>query len=187
MEDIIQLKITLKWSKPPIWRRVLVDNNISFHDLHYVIQGAMGWENAHLYGFDINNINIEYPMNDDDFLFSRKITVLSTEAILKDYLKKPKQKFQYEYDFGDGWIHNIVVEKFLPKEKGKFYPVCIAGKKNCPPEDCGGIGGFYYMLEALNDKNHPEHEDWSSWIGDYDPDFFDIDLINEDLKEMFGK
>ncbi len=187
MDDIIQLKISLKWSKPPIWRRVLVDKNISFDDLHYIIQHAMGWENAHLYSFDIDNINIELDSGEDDFLFSRKITVSSEDAILKDYLKKTKQKFQYEYDFGDGWIHNIVVEKFLPKEENKFYPVCIAGKKNCPPEDCGGIGGFYYMLEALNDKNHPEHEDWSGWIESYDPEHFDIEETNQTLKEMFGK
>lgn len=183
MDEIIQLKITLKHSKPPIWRRVLVDKNISFDDLHYIIQHAMGWENAHLYSFDINNINIEIPFDDDDmFLFSNKITVSSEEALLKDHLKKPKQKFQYEYDFGDSWIHDIVVEKFLPKENNKIYPVCIAGKRNCPPEDCGGIGGFYYMLDALNDKNHPEHKDWKDWIEDYDPEYFDIDQVNECLK-----
>lgn len=184
MEDIIQLKITLKWSKPPIWRRVLVDKKATFYDLHNIIQVAMGWWNYHLYEFNINGQEIGDPNDDFDF---REIIDAST-ITLGSMITKPNQKFEYEYDFGDGWTHQIVAEKFLPRDSKIKYPTCIAGKLCCPPEDCGGMYGFYELLEIAGDKKHPDREEMLEWLSeDYDATYFDKEEVNQELKTMISQ
>ncbi|QTE21655.1 plasmid pRiA4b ORF-3 family protein [Polaribacter cellanae] len=107
----------------------------------------------------------------------------SSTFILGDFLKKIKQKITYTYDFGDSWKHEIIVEKFLKKDKEIEYPVCIKGKNNCPPEDCGGIWRFYNMMEIIKDKNNPERKEMLEWIGEnYDPEYFNLEETNEQLK-----
>ena len=183
MHEIIQLKIILKYSKPPIWRRVLIHKDASFHDLHNVIQSVMGWENCHLWEFDFKNAKIGLSNNEmQDFSFNEVEIIDAEEITLDSCISKPKEKINYEYDFGDGWIHEIIVEKFLPKEKGTAYPICIKGKLNGPPEDCGGIWGYYNLLESIKDKTHPDHKDMLEWIGgEYDENYFDLEEINDDL------
>jgi hypothetical protein len=179
-EEIVQLKITLKNSKPPIWRRILIEKNTTFEDLHYTIQDAMGWQNCHLYEFGDDNTIIGEEDSEDDFF--EKETIYSSKITLKDFFTSLKQKITYTYDFGDSWDHEILVEKFLNQEKGIDYPVCIKGKNNCPPEDCGGLWGFYSLLEIINDKKHPEREKTLGWLGkDYDPKHFNLEEINERL------
>ena len=95
-----------------------------------------------------------------------------------------KQRFRYDYDFGDSWSHDIVVEAVTPPESGTLYPICLGGKRACPPEDCGGIWGYQHFLEALADRKHPNHammRDW--WEGPFDAEAFDADLINRWLTE----
>jgi Plasmid pRiA4b ORF-3-like protein len=170
-KQVIQLKITIKNSKPPIWRRVLVENTYTFGDLHEVIQDAMGWDNCHLYMFQM-----------DGFFISDEDEKQPDEEIIGHYLSEVKQKFTYTYDFGDDWHHTIVVEDFLPYDEAQVYPVCTAGKLNCPPEDCGGIYGFYQLMETIKDKNHPEHQDMIAWLGeDYDPTRFSKIEVNARL------
>ncbi|MGB0880702.1 MAG: plasmid pRiA4b ORF-3 family protein [Polaribacter sp.] len=172
--EIVQLKITLKRSKPPIWRRILIEKEMTFEDLHYIIQDVMGWENCHLHEFRDNNVVID----EDDFFGDGNID--SSEITLREHFTRLKQKITYTYDFGDSWEHEILVEKFLDRDKEIDYPICIKGKNNCPPEDCGGIWGFYSMLEIIQDKNHPEREEMLEWIGeDYDPEHFDLEETNE--------
>ena len=130
MNKILQLKITLDGSKPPIWRRFLVSENITFHELHDIIQEIMGWSDYHLYQFTVNNLPILIPHEDydDDYEDSRKVK-------LKDFLNAERQKFGYLYDFGDSWDHRVVVERIMQKAGDKV-PICIDGKMACPPEDC---------------------------------------------------
>jgi hypothetical protein len=182
MDNILQLKISLMHSKPPIWRRVLVDKSITFADLHEIIQAAMGWYNSHLHEFIVDDQRLSVPYDDPneyevDIIDERKVK-------LNKPIRAAGQKFRYNYDFGDYWEHQIVVEKLLPRDPAIAYPTCIKGKGNCPPEDCGGIYGFYGLLEALADPKHPDHEDMREWVGeDYDPDHFDLAEINQRLAQ----
>lgn len=185
MSDIIQLKITLKWTKPPIWRRVLVDKKTTFFELHQIIQIAMGWGNYHLYEFKINNNRVGEPEEEfDDFFYGGKLVDAST-VTLDSFIADTGEKFVYEYDFGDGWEHQLTVEKFLPRDSKTNYPSCIGGKLNCPPEDCGGVGGFYELLDIIGNKKHPERKEMLEWLGgNYNPEYFDKEEINEELKGM---
>jgi hypothetical protein len=183
MDEIIQLKITLRWTKPPIWRRVLVESKTTFYELHHIIQMAMGWENSHLFEFKVHNYRIGEPNEDFDDFFSISHLVDASTVSLDSVISETKEKFEYEYDFGDGWNHQILVEKFLSRDNKIKYPVCTAGKLNCPPEDCGGIGGFYGLLDIISNKRHPNYNEMAEWLGgDYDPDYFNIEKINKNLR-----
>lgn len=190
MEEMaVQLKISLKNSTPPIWRRVLVKSSITFFELHYTIQIAMGWGNFHLYEFKIGNYRIG--IIDDDFYDPESgttETIDAKEITLDEVLSKGEVKsFSYEYDFGDGWIHSIEVEKTLPLDPDKYYPVCIKGKLACPPEDCGGLYGYYNLLEIISNKKHPEYKDMVEWMGGrFDPNEFEVDDVNVDLEDIEG-
>lgn len=184
---IVQLKITLEWSKPPIWRRVLVDKSITFLALHLVIQAAMGWENDHLYEFKVGGQRIGEP-DEEDFGSSfgnRQPPLNAEETTLESLITAARQKFTYEYDFGDGWQHQITAEKFLPGDKHLSYPACTDGALNCPPEDCGGIPGYYHLLEVITNKRHPGRKDMLEWLGgSFDPDYFDMDETNKKLRRL---
>ncbi len=180
MPNIIQLKISLRDSKPPIWRRIKVKDNISFHKLHEIIQVVMGWANYHLYDFQVNDQRFSLPDKDWDE------NVIPSKKVKLNILKE-KQKFDYTYDFGDCWEHQILVEQIMTDEMGLPYPVCIKGKLSCPPEDCGGIWGYYNFLEIKENKNHPDYKERIvNWLGeDFDPDKFDIEEANKELMERF--
>lgn len=186
-ERAVQLKITLKNSKPPIWRRVLVLSSISFYELHYTIQLAMGWGNYHLYEFKIGNYRIGITEDDfDDPELVDSDVIDATEITLEEVLSKGEVKsFTYEYDFGDGWIHSIVVEKTMPLDPNTYYPVCIKGKLACPPEDCGGLHGYYNFLEIISNKKHPEYKDMVKWMGGrFDPTDFEVEDVNVNLEDI---
>ena len=178
--NILQLKVSLRDSKPSIWRRIQVKDNITFHKLHEIIQIVMGWANYHLYDFQVNEQRFSLPDKDWDE------NVIPSKKIKLNILKE-KQKLDYTYDFGDCWEHQILVEKIEPDEMGLPHPVCIKGKFACPPEDCGGIGGYYHLLDVKQNKNHPEYEHLiKEWLGeDFDPDNFNIEDINKELMEQF--
>lgn len=180
MSDILQLKITLKGSKPPIWRRVLVDKKITLLHLHRIIQTAMGWYNCHLWEFDLNGQSFG-PVDKTGMMgFTPDEMEDAAKQKVSAFADREKAKFSYTYDMGDDWEHQILVEKVLPRVPDQHYPLCIDGKMNCPPEDCGGIWGFYALLEALKDPKHPDHEDMTEWLGDdYDPRAFDPDVVNQ--------
>jgi hypothetical protein len=178
-KEIYQLKITLTGIKPPIWRRVQVPADLTLAKLHDVIQVVMGWTNAHLHQFIIDGTY--YGLRDPDFGLDdvedeRKVK-------LNQVVRGEKAKFTYEYDFGDSWEHALVVEKVLPPESGVKYPVCVEGKRNCPPEDCGGIWGYEEILEVLQNPKHPEYEERLEWLGgEYDPEAFDVAEVNRGLR-----
>ncbi len=186
-EKVVQLKISLKNSSPPIWRRVLVKSSISFYELHYTIQIAMGWGNYHLYEFKIGNYRIGIIGEDFDDPESGTSKIIAAEEITLDEVisRGEFKNFSYEYDFGDGWIHSIVVEKTLSLDPDKYYPVCIKGKLNCPPEDCGGLYGYYNLLEIISNKKHPEYRDMIEWMGGrFDPTEFEVEDVNEELQDI---
>lgn len=175
-KTIYQLKISLNHIKPEIWRRILVPSDMMLPDLHKVIQTAMGWSNSHLHQF-IKNRHFYNNPDYDDWNDANETDYRNVR--ISDLLKKTKQNMLYEYDFGDGWEHNIVLEKILSPDPNATYPVCIGGARNCPPEDCGGPLGYINMLEAVNDPGHDEHEIYQEWLlEDFDPENFNKDEVN---------
>ncbi len=186
---VVQLKISLKNSTPPIWRRVLIKSSISFYELHYTIQIAMGWGTYHLYEFKIGDYRIGIINEDFDDPESGTSKIIDAKEITLDEVisRGEFKNFSYEYDFGDGWIHSIVVEKTMPLDPDKYYPVCIKGKLNCPPEDCGGMYGYYNLLEIISNKKHPEYRDMVEWMGGrFDPTEFEVEDVNVDLEDLEG-
>ncbi len=172
---IYQLKVTLRGSKPSIWRRLLVPADLTLGDLHAILQVAMGWTDSHLHEFQVGDERYGEPAPEMEVVDEDRVR-------LSKVIPGEKFKFRYEYDFGDSWEHVVLVEKVLPAELGRSYPTCLKGKGNCPPEDCGGIWGFADFLAAMADPNHPEHEPLKEWSGgDYDPEEFDLAEVNRIL------
>lgn len=180
---VYQFKITLLGAKPPIWRRILVPAG-TLDDLHEQIQAAMGWTNSHLHQFEIGSRRYGDPeMLDDSWGESETINSLETQ--LSELLggKRPPKKFHYTYDFGDGWEHQIEFEGTVSAEQGKKYPRCTAGKQACPPEDVGGIWGYYAFLEAISDPEHEEHDHYVEWVGDdFDPQEFSVEEATKAMR-----
>lgn len=172
---IYQMKITLKDVKPPIWRRILVKDDITLHAFHKIIQTVMGWTDSHLHEFIVKGVSYGDP-EDGDALDERKFR-------LNKLRLDEKEKLFYVYDFGDNWQHVILVEKILPIDSSVKYPVCLTGKRSGPLEDCGGPWGYMELLDILEDPNHPEYEEQMEWIEeDFDPEMFDLEKINRKLK-----
>ncbi|HJH32296.1 MAG TPA: plasmid pRiA4b ORF-3 family protein [Methanosarcinaceae archaeon] len=169
--DVFQLKVTLNYVKPPIWRRIQVTGDITLSKLHQVIQVVMGWDDEHLHHFVIDGTIYDEPDPDGMFDGINERTVTLGELVPDE-----KTKFLYEYDFGDSWKHTILVEKILPFDPDVCYPTCIKGKRACPPEDCGGVYGYYRILDVLEDPGDPEYEDMT--CEGFDPKDFSIDYIN---------
>ncbi len=178
---VYQLRIDLKGAKPPIWRRILIDASGTLYDLHCAIQGAFGWYNGHLHGFYKGRTFFGIP--DDEFTSHEAVDEQKT--LIANVLGYEGDVLDYEYDFGDGWEHRIKLEKILAEAPTKTLPVCIKGKNARPPEDVGGLWGYYDFLEAINDPEHPDHAEMAEWIGDesYDPTWFDIKETNEMMTE----
>ena len=179
--DIYQLKVTLKHSKPPIWRRIQVQGDTRLDQLHRILQTVMGWWDAHLHQFIVGGNT--YGVPDPDYGGWGLEMLDERKTRLHQLVPGEKFKFIYEYDFGDSWEHELLVEKILSPEKGVTYPRCLKGKRACPPEDVGGVWGYDDFLEAIQDPNHPEHLDYLEWAGeDFDPEAFDLDTVNEALQ-----
>jgi hypothetical protein len=180
-ETIYRLKITLDGSQPPVWRQVEVPADVTLDVLHVIVQFAMGWEDYHLHEFIVGEDHYGEP--DPEYEMFGQSMKDEVDVTLKEVAPKEGSKVTYIYDFGDGWKHTILVEKILPADPSVEYPICTGGQYACPPEDCGGIGGYAALLEALADPEHPEHDELSEWVGEeLDPEAFDLDEINEALE-----
>ena len=177
--EVYQFKVSLNGSKPLIWRRILVPAKYRFWDLHVAIQDAMGWTDYHLHSFLMKNPktgeNVEIGIPELDDLSEILLTGFNEK--IANYFSLENSKAMYEYDFGDSWIHTVKLEKILPATAGEKYPKCIAGKMACPPEDCGGIFGYYRLLEILGNPKHEEHEEMVQWLGNYDPVYFSAEEV----------
>lgn len=174
---IYELKVTLKGIRPPIWRRVRVPGNVSMGTLHHILQIVMGWTDSHLHMFRAGRTAIGAPDPEwDDFGFD---SIDERRIKLAEVAPEEKSKFTYEYDFGDGWEHDVRVERILPADPKIDLPVCLKGKRACPPEDCGGPYGYLDLLEVLADPDDPEHEEMLDWLGgEWDAEAFDLDAVN---------
>ena len=179
---IYALRIELKEIKPVIWRRFIVPSDIILDRLHDIIQIVMGFNDSHLHEFNIGGIKYteepdpEY-MEEDDEILEEGLFALNKLVKLKD------TEFEYLYDFGDNWSHSVILERTNYKLKQYETPVmCMAGKRACPPDDVGGVGGYENFCSIMTDKSHPEYKEYKTWFGSaYDPEFLDIDFINNQL------
>lgn len=180
--QIYQIKVALDNIRPPIWRRILVPGNTTLLKLHDILQIVMGWEDYHLHMFTIEGLIYGNPADDE---YGDLGTINEASHKLRQVIHYEGQRFSYEYDFGDSWDHTLLVEKILSPQAGVRYPICLKGKRACPPEDVGGVWGYENFLEAIRDPSHDEHEEYLEWVGgEFDPEAFDLDEINSRLRGM---
>lgn len=180
---LYQLKVTLRDARPPIWRRIQVWEDTTLAQLHRVLQIVMGLEDYHLHQFVIGSRIYNVPDPDDE-LYERK--VLDEKRVrLADALTRVGTHFEYLYDFGDSWYHDLLLEAVLLPEPTLAYPRCLAGQRCAPPEDVGGVGGYENYLEALLDRRHKEHENVLQWRGPFDSESFSVSEVNHELQNRF--
>ena len=178
MAATYRLKITLKGVRPPVWRRLLVPAGYTLDRVHEVFLTGMGWSGYHLYAFRVGRttymeIDEDWP---DDSVDPGSVRLGDAVGV--------GDRFVYEYDFGDGWEHQVVVEESLPVA-GRSRPVCLAGRRACPPEDVGGPGGYAEFLAAIDDPRHERHDELLDWIGGgFDPEAFDPAEVDEALAAL---
>jgi hypothetical protein len=183
-DAVYQFKITLIGAKPPIWRRIQV-KDCTLDKLHEQIQTAMGWTNSHLHQFEIEGDRYGDPeLLDDEFEAFECVD--STKTNLSQILPRTGKRFafRYAYDFGDGWEHEVLFEGSPPVDPRAKYPLCLAGKRACPPENCGGVWGYRDFLEAIANSQHEEHSSMLEWIGGrFDPEEFDPKQATKEMKK----
>lgn len=176
--QVLRLRVRLMESEPEIWRRFLVPGDMPLDELHDVLQVVMGWENLHLHCFrkdDRTWVDPESEPGPDD--------LSEWEYSVGNLVAEPGDRFEYEYDFGDGWLHEVELEAVEAHEPGTPYPACLDGANACPPEDCGGVFGYADLLEALADPDHENHAEAREWAGDsLDPGAFDVEAVNRGLQ-----
>ena len=170
--NIYTLKISLRDSNPLIWRRIQIPSALLLSDLHAILQHIMGWENRHLHEFEKEGM--EYTNYVDDEFASSEKTIHYAGIKVADLMNEKGDCILYRYDFGDNWEHDILLEEVSEPEENVEYPIFIQGERKSPPEDCGGVYGFYEMLDILNDPDDPEREEYITWLGgDFNPEELD--------------
>jgi len=179
---LYELDVRLREIEPPIWRTIEIPGASSLEDVHYAIQVAMGWTNSHLHQFKIADKVFGMVGADD----TGDLELEDERQYRLQDLVEAGSSFLYEYDFGDCWEHDVIVKKLSTVAKPPR-PRCTAGARACPPEDCGGYGGYQNVLEAIADPNHDEHEDLVRWAGDFRPEHFAIAKPGTDLRNEMAK
>jgi hypothetical protein len=182
-QNIFQLRVALRYIKPPIWRRILVPDNLLLGDLHPLLVCVMRWGGYHMHAFRFGGgFNpIEYSTH--DMVMECGPRVLDEDSVsLNQLIRRKGQTFSYEYDFGDSWQHEIKVEKILPYDPAVALPVCLAGERACPPEDCGSFPGYANILRVLAKAETDGDRELLEWLGPYDPEEFDLEEVNRRLQ-----
>ncbi|PZW37678.1 pRiA4b ORF-3-like protein [Humitalea rosea] len=170
VNEICTLRIELQGSDPPIWRQVEVPTSITLKVLHDVLQAAMGWFDQHLWEFTIGKRRFGLPMDED---WGTEPRLMAAKVRLREVLTPRRTNMTYVYDFGDDWEHRLILTNIRQGEAGVGYPCYVGGEGNAPPEDCGGIPGFYDKLDIAADPSHPEYDEIKAWLDDYDPKVID--------------
>jgi hypothetical protein len=177
-EKVYQFKVSLIGITPMIWRTIQVPENYTFEEFHIAIQDAMGWEDYHLHEFHFGEIH------DDEFNEIK----YSGQSKIKDYFAGGIKTLGYAYDFGDDWQHKITFQKTLPAKEKTQYPLCVDGKRACPPEDCGGVYGYKHLLQVMKSRRSFEYEEMMEWLGEhFYPEKFkikDIEFRNIPCEEL---
>ncbi len=180
--NVYRFKIILQGTDPVIWRRIET-KDVTLEKLHELIQTAMGWTNSHLHQFEIAGIRYADPRcigDSDDFGALDYSGIRIGDLVFKH---GSKLRMAYEYDFGDGWQHQIILEKVRESELEAKYPRCVDGARACPPEDVGGVWGFADYVEAITNPNHSEHGELLKWNGRFDPAQFDAAKATRRMKK----
>jgi hypothetical protein len=172
-ETIVTLRIDLIGSDPPIWREIEVPVAMTLKQLHAVVQAAMEWEDAHLWEFTLGRERIG----------NSRAAGLTIQELLRPRITK----LGYTYDMGDCWEHQLTLTKPRAADPALAYPRYVAGENPAPPEDCGGIPGFYAQLEIRSDPEHPDHEDVKDWFGDYDQNNLDEQAVKDRITRIANR
>lgn len=170
VNEICTLRIELCDSDPLIWRELEVPTSITLKVLHDVVQAAMGWFDQHLWEFRLGKRRFGLPMDED---WGTEPRMHAAKVRLREVLTPHRTVMTYVYDFGDEWEHRLTLTNIRQGEPGIGYPRYVAGEHNAPPEDCGGIPGFYDKLDIAADPSHADHDEIKEWLDDYDPNTFD--------------
>ena len=183
--DIVRFRVALRHVSPPVWRRIEVPASYDFWELHVAIQDAMGWTDSHLHVFRINNPRTgtvdDIGIPDDDQFMDGPFSLPGWKTPIAKYFAAIGAKAKYAYDFGDGWEHDVTLEAKVAREPDVMYPRCVAGRRACPPEDCGGPPGFEELRRVIDDPTDPEHASMMEWLGgSYDPAHFDARNVQFD-------
>lgn len=178
----LQFRVGLVDVSPPVWRRIEVPAGYSFWDLHVAIQDAMGWLDSHLHLFRVRNPasgrTDEIGIPDPDLPSGEQACLAGWEVPVAGHFGAVGATATYEYDFGDGWVHEIELEAIGSRQRGARYPRCLAGERACPPEDCGGPHGYAELLRAIADPAHEDHEEMLEWLGGrFDPEAFSPERV----------
>jgi hypothetical protein len=174
-EGTLQLRIELLDVEPTVWRRILVPEDITMADLAEIILIAMGWNNSHRHLFRVGDE--EYGLADED---ASEDEINESQVTVSEVLGG-QERFAFDYDFGDGWEHDVVIEKRSPSSVP--FAECLHGENACPPDDVGGPRGYEDFLEALADATHEDHDEHRHRIGgSFDPSRFDLDAVNAELR-----
>jgi hypothetical protein len=186
IEPIARIRISLQETSPKIWRRLDVPLSTSLLALHDIIQIAMGWTDSHLFAFHVGDRQYGVPHPEYDMGGPRVFHAKSMH--LKTLVGRGIDRFVYEYDFGDSWRHDILIEECMDGLPDRDYPFFIGGEGRCPPEDVGGISGFEEFLEAVRKPRHPEHRRMLAWYGrPYDPADIDERRIRRLIEDMAAR
>jgi hypothetical protein len=179
-----QLKVTLMETDPPVWRRLIVPGDTTLARLDRIIQAAMGWANSHLHTFTVGGVLYAEPSPEweVDVRDERRVR-------LADIAREEGEAFVYEYDLGDSWRHQVLVEEVIVETGEAHGPRCLGGERACPPEDSGGVGGYYDMLATLRDPDDDEYEGTRTWVesmtgGPFDPEAFDRKAANRAIEAL---
>jgi len=188
MPTTYQLLITLQDIQPAVRRRIQVDSSIKLSDLHKVLQTAMGWTDSHLHQFIKDGKNYTLRTSDNDY-WDKTVDVDYKKIVLGDLLINEGDSMDYNYDYGDDWMHTIELERIETTTGDRIKPTCLDGARCCPPEDVGGVGGYEELLSILKNPKHPEYQDYLDWLGKpFHPEFFDAAEITIMLrKRNYGR
>jgi hypothetical protein len=181
---LMQLKVSL-WDRPSIWRRLLVPADIRLPKLHTALQVSMGWTDSHLHRFQYEQVNYE-PAFQLEEAWEPDKSQDEAKVRLVDVVNRVGDWLLYEYDFGDGWEHEVRVEKIAPApSSGARRVICLGGSRACPPEDCGGVYGYTRMLKVIANPKHREHTETRQWLGrSFDPAAFAVAPVNAALLRL---